>query len=462
MPLKDCKGIIAIILFFIAANILFLGFYNDVWWDSAVYIGMGKHIYSLGKAGLWEESRPLALPLILGIGWKLGFEPVYFGRAISMIFSALTIFLTYKIGLKLFSRKEALLAAFFTAFSFTFFFFSPNILTEIPSTLFILLAFYFYLEKRFFITGIFAGIAVMTRLFQIFMLAGLGIAFVSYFWNKPRFGRNLAYIAAGASIFIIPYLLLSQILYGDIILPFKVQSHLTQTTGWALYGDYGFYFAGLLKENFFLMFLLTLPLFFRRNYKLDALLLMPLMYLLIFSFAKHKEMRFMILIFPFLYMLLSYTLIQIYNGVNHKKAALAVFIAMAAVWAGMTFSMAKNAVDYSIQKDGSALAHFQDYMKGAAGNVWITSPLYALHSDKKPDGLLYFFSSGNLINFIAENENKVDAVLYSSCDMECPPEEIDSECGKSRKVLLNMLLRLKKIYENEIGQCRYAIYRKII
>ena len=96
MPLKDCKGIIAIILFFIAANILFLRFYNEIWWDSAVYIGMGKHIYSLGKSGLWEESRPLILPLILGLGWKLGLNVVYFGRAISLIFSAITIFLTYR------------------------------------------------------------------------------------------------------------------------------------------------------------------------------------------------------------------------------------------------------------------------------------------------------------------------------------------------------------------------------
>lgn len=461
MPLQDFKGIAAIISFFVITNLLFLGFYDDVWWDSAVYIGMGKYIYSLGNSGLWEESRPLVYPLILGLGWKPGFNPVYFGRIISLIFSALTVFLAYKVGLKLFSKKEALLAAFFTAFSFTFFFFSPNILTDIPSTFFALLAFYFYLEKRFFLTGFFAGVSVMTRFFQVFALAGLGIAFVFYFWNGRDLWKNTFYIAAGASIPVLPYLLLNAYLYGDFLLPFKVQSQLTQTTGWMLYKDYGFYFIGLLRENFFLLFLLAFPLFFRRNYRQDALLLAPLIYVLTLSFVNHKEMRFMLAVLPYLYLLLSCTLVQVYGGIKHKKAAFAVFIMMTAVWAGMNFSLAKDAIGYRSRIDDSGVLHLQEYMENTNESIWITSPLYALHSDKKAHGLPYYLAPQKLMEFVAGNENKVGAILYGSCDMECPPEEIGAECGKSRKIFANMLTRFRKIYENDNGQCKYAIYRKI-
>ncbi|MBI2659470.1 glycosyltransferase family 39 protein [Candidatus Woesearchaeota archaeon] len=69
---------------------------------------------------MWEESRPLVFPFILGIGWKLGFDAIFFARIVSVVFAVLTIFMTYSIGLRLFSRKTGLLAAFFTAFSFNF------------------------------------------------------------------------------------------------------------------------------------------------------------------------------------------------------------------------------------------------------------------------------------------------------------------------------------------------------
>ena len=120
MALKDDAEIIILIFLFICANIAFLAFYNDVWWDSSVYIGMGKYIFSSGKSGLWEESRPLVFPLILGFGSLLNLHVVYFGRVVSIAFAALILLMTYKIGIKLFSRRIGLLAAFFTAFSFSF------------------------------------------------------------------------------------------------------------------------------------------------------------------------------------------------------------------------------------------------------------------------------------------------------------------------------------------------------
>ncbi len=462
MSFRDNNGIVIIIVLFILANLIVLNFYSDVWWDSSVYMGMGKYIFSIGKSGLWEESRPLVFPLILGVGWKLGLDVIYFGRVISVIFAILVIFMTYKIGNKLFSKRTGLLAAFFTAFSYNFLFFSPNILTEMPSTLFVLLAFYFFIDNKYFLMGLFSGIAIMTRLFQIFTFVGLGMIFIVYFYRKPNFFKKLFYIIIGASIFILPYIFLNYYLYNDVLLPFKVQTHLTQTTGWMLYKEFGFYFAGLFKENFFIIFLLAAPFFFKNNHKFYALFMIPLVYILIFSFVKHKEMRFMLVILPFLYLTISYIIIQIYNKMLCKKLAFAFFSVMVVVWLIMTFLSFKNIVLYKHQRNDEAFLHFQNYLKNNNGGIWVTSPLYALYSDNKIDGLLYFYSSENLINFVNKNKDSVDIVLFNSCDILCPPAELDFLCLESRKILRTLLSNFKKIYQKEINSCKYEIYRRFI
>ena len=462
MLFRNKREITAIIALFIFSNAIFLNFYNDVWWDSSVYIGMGKHILSGGKSGLWEESRPLILPSILGIGWALGFNVVYFGRITSIVFSVLSIFVVYKIGIRLFSKKTALLAAFFIAFSYTFLFFSSNILTEIHSAFFILLAFYFFIEERHFLMGLFSGIAVMTRIFHAFALIGLFLVFFVYYFRKQGFTKKIFYVALGALLLIAPYSLLNYYLYNDVLLPFKVQSHLTKTTGWELYKEGWFYFTGLLKENFFILALLFTPFFFKKDHKFYSLALIPLVYVIIFSFVKHKEMRYMIVVLPFIYLLVAHSLEQIYAKIKNKHIATEFFYVLVAFWLLMTFSAFRDGVSYQQQRDDEGLLYMQAYIKNQSGNIWVTNPLYALYSNNNIEGLLYFYSSDNLIQFIDKNKNEVDIVFFNECDIRCPPEELDSLCGESRKILSKVLSNFHKLQEKEANQCKYQIYKRSI
>ena len=460
MRLRNNIGIIIIMLAFIFANSIFLNFYKDVWWDSSVYIGMGKYIFSLGKSGLWEQSRPLLLPFILGIGWKLGFDVVYFGRIVTTIFAILVICMTYAIGLRLFSRKIGLVAAFFTAFSHTFLFYSPSILTEIPSMSFLLLAFYFFLGSRFFFMGVAAGFAVITRLFQAFALIGLGVAFLIFISRKPKSARELFYGAAGFLMIVLPYFILNYYLYSDPLEPFKVQTHLTRTTGWMHYEELPFYITGLYKENYFLVLLLALPLFFRKDYRFLALFFTPAIYLLIFSIVKNKDMRYALIIMPFLYLILSYCLISIHNRIKYKKLAFIIFVLASIAWVSATIISFKDIASYSYQHNDEGFLYFQNYLKDNYGKAWITNPLYALHSSQKIDALLYFYSSPNLINLINNRKDSVDTILFNSCDIPCPPIELDSLCPESRKILQSVMSKFKKIYEKNINSCKYEIYRK--
>ena len=63
--------IILILLFTLLAHLFFFFDFHEIWWDSGVYIGMGKFLLSLGKIGLWEHIRPVFWPFILGGFWKL-------------------------------------------------------------------------------------------------------------------------------------------------------------------------------------------------------------------------------------------------------------------------------------------------------------------------------------------------------------------------------------------------------
>ena len=109
--MKDNQEILLLLGLFVAANVLM--FSTNIYWDSAVYVGMGKYIYSLGESGLWEASRPLAWPLMLGGLWKVGLNPLIFGKILGIMFHLGIVYMTFLIGKKIFSKDIALLGAFF-------------------------------------------------------------------------------------------------------------------------------------------------------------------------------------------------------------------------------------------------------------------------------------------------------------------------------------------------------------
>ena len=343
MRLRNHIGIIIIIIIFLCANLVFLNFYNDVWWDSSVYMGMGKYIYSLGHSGLWEDYRMPLFPLILGFGWLLDMDIVLYSRIVSFIFSCLALFMTYKIGKESFSKKTGILASFFLAFSYTFFFFSGNILTEIPSTFFVMVSFYLFFKQRYFLSGLFAGISVMFRIFHSFVFIGIFAAFVLCKYNKKGFASKIFNYFVGLLCLIGPYLSFNFFMYGDVLRPLKIQTFFVHTTAWNLYHGWLFYPIELAKENFFLAALFIAPLLIYKNKKLMdhrifALFASVIFYILFYSFAKHKEMRFMIVALPILYILLSILLFEIYKKMEFKKIAILIFIIMVLAWIFIPFS----------------------------------------------------------------------------------------------------------------------------
>lgn len=138
--------------------------FHFVLWDEAVYLGMGKYIFSLGKVGLWEPLRPIALPFLLGIPWKLKINQIIAARIIELAFAAGVIILTYFISEKIFKNKKiALLNAFIVTITPIFFYNSMRIMSDIPALFFALFAVYFFISNKYFLSGMLSSIAFLFR-----------------------------------------------------------------------------------------------------------------------------------------------------------------------------------------------------------------------------------------------------------------------------------------------------------
>ena len=69
---------------------------QPVWWDEGDYMNLAR-AWAFGKPG-WDLNplRPVLFPLIVAVLMKVGFSELLF-RIISILFSLLAIFITYKL-----------------------------------------------------------------------------------------------------------------------------------------------------------------------------------------------------------------------------------------------------------------------------------------------------------------------------------------------------------------------------
>lgn len=456
--IKKNKHILIIVFLFFVIKIFSLPAYRTVWWDSAVYIGMGKYVYSLGNSGFWEASRPLVWPLILGFFHKTGFGIAAAGRIIEIIFGSLCIFTTYFIGKKSFDESTALIAAIFLALSPTFFFFNGIMLTEIVSTFFSLAALSFFMKDKYFASGIFFGIAFMSRFLQLFALAGLVIIILAY-RNKIKI-KNILQIASGFVLVVLPFLIFNQIAYGNFLFPFARQLFLSASSGWSNYHGISYYFAGLFRENF--LYILSAAGVFlcikSKDKKKTAMASIFFLMFLFFNSINQKEMRFLIILLPYMYLLAAYPLsvfIKKYAG-NFKQIAYSLIIVslVFSAWfiVDLYSSESQKQNQYQIFQDRLSMQ--------SSGSIWISNPIIAVSSNLKISKLMYYeiFSISKKNELIKDSEN-AGIILVDSCDLACRPSDYGCESAKAG-LIAYFKQNFKTEYSNSISGCSQFIFEK--
>tara|TARA_Y100000310_G_C20704181_1_gene833368 strand:+ start:15529 stop:16890 length:1362 start_codon:yes stop_codon:yes gene_type:complete len=447
---------VIIIIIFLVLNLLSLGFYSNVWWDSAVYAGMGKYIYSLGDSGIWESSRPIVLPIMLGFLWKIGLNPIFFGRILEITAGSLVIFFTYLIGKRLFGDRTALLASLFIAISPTFFFFNGVLLTGVVSTLFSLIAVYYFLEKKYIVSGLFFGIAFMTRFLQLFVF--ISVILIMAYLNKHKI-RNLYKMIIGFVLALLPYLILNQIVYNNALFPFLHQIFLSANSGWPNYHGLGFYFIGLFKENF--LYLLSiigiLIIFKKKDPRKMPIVAIFLLFFIFFNLINQKEMRFLILLFPYMYLLISYSVM--YLSDKHKKYRTAVLsiVVLSLIFSGFNiFTLYKAELNKN-----NPYNEFQDKFMDANGKIWISNPITSVLSDNKVDKIIYYpVFNEEKKNELMSDIGQVDFVFMDSCDLACSPS--DSKCEDNKEDLLKFFKQeLRITHSSSRNQCQQFVFTSL-
>lgn len=456
--IKEHIGISAIIILFISSFFYYFNPNADLWWDSSVYLGMGKYIYSSGESGLYEASRPLVWPLILGAFWKFGLDATFFGRLAVLIFGIGTIICTYLIAHELFNKRMALLASFLLAFSPTFFIFNGIMFSEIPSAFFVMLGLYFFIKQKYNFAGLTFGIAFMTRFFQIFFIAAICLFFIYSVYRKKATSRQFLFSILSFFIPVTLFLILNLILFNNPFYPFILQAWMTKFTGWIFYQPFSFYFANLIKENVLILFSI-LGMFFIFKKEKDTKLIIPSAFLLAFmpyNFVAHKEMRFLISIFPLLYILASYGIIK-FSEYFSKYGKTALFLII-------LIGVFHVAPQLRLDNYDDKLDPFYDFMenKDVKKGLWISNPSFIAHTDAKADELIYYpLYNLNKIMYLSAKISNAKYILINSCDiLPCPSYE--KECSKEHEKFIALLAKNFKIELNEkYDGCDYYIFTSL-
>lgn len=450
-------GLMLIITLFLSLYLFYTNSNADLWWDSSVYIGIGKYIYSFGEAGLYEDSRPLIWPLILGFIWKLGLDVIFFGKLLVLLFGLGIIMLTYLIAYELFNKKIALLSALLLAFSPTFFLFNSILFTGIPSTFFVVLGLYLLIKKHYSSSGLFFGIGFMARFFQISVIIPIYLFFIYLIYKKKS---NVTYLVKSVLFFlipVIPYLILNAILFNNPIYPFQLQAYMTKFTGWIYHQPFYFYFFNLIDENILILFSILGVVFIFKNEKSNKFII-PFVFLLAFipyNFVLHKEMRLLLPIFPLLYILTGYGLIKFLDLFKKYKNILLLLILAIGIFQ-ITPKLRLNGYNDNLDP-------FYSFVQDSEirKEIWISNPSFIIKTELKADELIYYplYNTEKIIE-LQKNADRAENILINTCDiLPCPLWE--NSCNQEHNNFINSLKeKFKVFYFETVKGCEYYIFTK--
>lgn len=194
---------------------------QPLWWDEADYMVLAKKLGTdtlseyTDYTEIWSPRRPFFLPVAGAIMFKIGLGEVG-TRFLAVIFSMFAIWLTYLLGKELFNKKIGLIAAFGISVFWLQLFFNSRITVGLPASTFVLAGIYFfwrgYVKKEsnkfIYLGALFLGLALFTR--HTTVLTAIPILFLVLMREKLRFLKNKH---LWISIFIIFLILLPNIIY---------------------------------------------------------------------------------------------------------------------------------------------------------------------------------------------------------------------------------------------------------
>lgn len=447
-------------------------------WDEAVYIGIGKFLFSIGHAGLFESIRPVVLPIILGFFWKLRLSPFFCGVALEILISSILAILTCKLSSNLFKYKNDFVPSAILAASPLFIFYSTHIYTEIPSTLFAVLAFYAFINKSFKRAGAWAGLAALTRFPQCILLIIFTISLIydGYLNKNIKIAlKNLFKLLCMAFAVFTPTLIFNLAMhhegafniYEAVVGPLVSAG---RAMSWTLehrtsFDNYIYYFLSAIANQWILAFSFF-GLFSLINNKIvdrfskNSFLFCVGIYLIYYSLIPHKEDRYFLVILPFIAILSSHGLETIFLYFkksrlvkSHQVPVFSLVLMIIFMNAKVHFMKEKSYPELKIWLPTSTIVedYFKYFKKYPAKGILLTSdPRVAVYTDLRYEPY-YAFYAGEALSIYREltKRHKVGGILFSPWAFECPDHNILCQNDKVKlieEIMKNKILFQKKYY----------------
>jgi len=455
------KIFIAAILSLLSVRILFFLDYSALLWDSAVYVSMGKFLFSLGTQGLWEHIRPVIWPFFLGFFWRIGLDPVLFGSMLELLLFAGCLLLIKLFVGRYYGENAGIMSSVLLGTSAIFFYESFNLYTEIPSLFFILLALVLF-EKKAFFAGFSLALAFITK-FPVGIF--LPVIIIAYLIEKRW--KNSVISFAGFSIPSIIFLISNKIAYGSALLPLiDASSAIRNVLGCNVlhYHPWTDYFIYLWKDNYFFVFALLGMFLCAINWRKFSLPLLSLLVPLIYFLQLHcREHRYLIFVIPFVIFFASGGLSYVVAKLEKRfKRKLFVFVIIVLLFYGIHNSVQfyRNAAE---PRDSAleAYLHFIEN-KDVSGEVWSSNPGIGVYSSVPVKKIYYPVFDASLAasfaSYLEKNKEKISYVFLDNCGggIICP----DSTCEAEYAGILKQLSTFSLDYNVTEGKCSYLVFSR--
>jgi hypothetical protein len=441
---------------------------NHPWWDPSVYIGMGKYMFSHGTIGTWETLRPMLWPAILGSFWKLGLDPLFWGKFLQIVATLVTLYILYRLGERI-HKHVGIIAATLLSATPAYFYFTVIPITDIPTTFLSLLGAYLLLNRKYYLSGLCVGIAFAMRFPHALFIVPFGLFTLLTYWQGGSFKatviqafKPLVRLGLGAAIIALPYLAINYAIYHDPLLPIIEGQHVASMITSLYFGPL-YYFHLYFLQNPFIIFSLAGLMFYMKNFKRwrehPELTLSLICFMIVggyFIQMKHKELRYFFPALPYLFLFTGYGIVMLIKYLPSPRKLYAGGILAGGVGIYMLALSALNIpFNFPLEKYGPPKSYQDFYSFPPAGSrVITTAPQITVYSDAN---IVDFFDTWeNFYRVYTTHQNEIDYIALNSCNLTCT----SPDCEQKRQALTKILTEhTHMVYSAQEGQCLLSIYK---
>ncbi|MFC1696704.1 hypothetical protein ACFL1H_00065, partial [Nanoarchaeota archaeon] len=284
--------------------------------------------------------------------------------------------------------------------------------------------------------------------------------------------------------FLIPttiFLIFNYFKYHDILLPFKSATYIIRNAGtWIFTKPWYFYFENIFLENYFYIFFIlgffVLIILLIKSYKKNqfhnesvinklSILVIIILGLTYFIWLPHKEMRFMILLLPFLAIVTALGISTIINKLKRINKISSIIFTIIMILL-LIFPIIKC---FNINEQPIDNQEYVKYLhdKSPMGEILVGYPTINLYINKNVH-LIYFPVYNSTLaeyytNYILINKDKIEYFFFDTClgGTICPPH--DTNCHPQTQKLIETLDNNYNLtYFKQIGSCNYYIYKNLL